>query len=215
MGQKVNPIGFRLVVRKQWLSNWYASTKEFGDLLGEDHLIRKFLQKQATCVGMSKVSIKRMSDKIEITIHTSRPGPVIGKRGAEIDRLKAELKTLLSGKEVWIEVDEIKRPDSDARLVASHIARQIERRVPFRRVLKKAIQTSMDSGVQGIKVQVAGRIGGAEIARTEWYKDGKIPLHTIKEDIDYAMDRANTTYGVIGVKVWINRGEELKVKKGA
>lgn len=215
MGQKVSPIGFRLVVRKKWLSNWYATPKEFGDLLGEDDQIRKFLMKQSTCVGLSRISIKRMSDKIEITIHTSRPGPVIGKRGAEIDRLKAELKKLLGGKEVWIEIDEIKRPDSDARLVASHIARQIERRMPFRRVLKKAIQTSMDSGVLGIKVQVSGRIGGAEIARTEWYKEGKIPLHTIKEDIDYGVERAATTYGIIGVKVWINRGEELKGTKGA
>lgn len=215
MGQKVNPTGFRLVVRKKWLSSWYALTKNFGDLLGEDRIIRNFLLNQSTCQGTSRISIKRNSDKIEVTIHTSRPGPVIGKRGAEIERLKEELKKLLGGKEVWIEIDEIKRPDSDARLVASHIARQIERRMPFRRVLKKAIQTSMDAGVQGIKVQVSGRIGGAEIARAEWYKEGKIPLHTIKEDIDYGVERAATTYGIIGVKVWINKGEEVKKKKGA
>jgi len=215
MGQKVSPIGFRLVKRKKWLSNWYATPKEFGDLLGEDDRIRKFLRKQSTCVGTSRITIKRMSGKIEITIHTSRPGPVIGKKGAEIERLKTELRALLGGKEVWIEIDEIKRPDSDAYLVADHIARQIERRVPFRRALKKAIQTSMDSGVQGIKVQVSGRLGGAEIARAEWYKEGRIPLHTIKADIDYGTARAETTYGSIGVKVWINRGEEAVQVKGA
>lgn len=215
MGQKVSPIGFRLVVRKKWLSNWYATAKEFGTLLGEDRKIRNYIMSQSTCQGTSRITIKRNSGKIEVRIHTSRPGPVIGKKGAEIERLKAEISKLIGGKDVWIEIDEIKRPDSDAQLVADHIARQIERRVPFRRVLKRSIQTSMDSGVQGIKVQVSGRLGGAEIARAEWYKEGRIPLHTIKADIDYGTARSETTYGTIGVKVWINRGEEQEEKKGA
>lgn len=207
MGQKVSPTGFRLVRRKRWLSNWYATKQEFGNLIKQDFDIRKYLMKQPCCLGTSRISIKRMSGKIEITIHTARPGLVIGKKGAEIDRLKTEFKKMFD-QDVWIEVDEIKRPDSDAKLVAEGIAKQIERRVPFRRALKKAIQTSIDAGVQGIKVQISGRIGGAEIARTEWYKEGRIPLHTIKADIDYGMGRAETTYGSIGVKVWINRGED-------
>jgi small subunit ribosomal protein S3 len=149
-----------------------------------------------------------MSGKIEVTIFTSRPGLVIGKKGAEIDVLKNELRKM-TGKEVWIEVEEIKRPDLDAKLVADGIAKQLERRIPFRRILKKAMQTSMDAGAAGIKVQVSGRIGGAEIARVEWYKEGRIPLHTLRADIDYAQGRAETTYGSIGVKVWINKGDEI------
>lgn len=207
MGQKVSPIGFRLVRRKKWLSNWFSVKKTFGNLLAQDRLIRTFLMKQSALSGTSKITIRRMSGKIEITIHTARPGLVIGKKGSEIDRLKQELKKLINH-DVWIEIEEIKRPDSDAVLVAQSIAKQIERRVPFRRVLKKALQTSMDSGVQGIKVQISGRVGGAEIARTEWYKEGRIPLHTIRADIDYGTARAETTYGSIGVKVWINRGED-------
>jgi small subunit ribosomal protein S3 len=151
-----------------------------------------------------------MSGKVEVTIHTARPGLVIGKKGAEIDILKEELRKA-TGKEVWIEVEEIKRPDLDAKIVADGIAKQLERRIPFRRVLKKAMQASMDAGAAGIKVQISGRIGGAEIARTEWYKEGRIPLQTLRADIDYAMGRAETTYGSIGVKVWINRGEEVVV----
>ncbi|KKM60453.1 MAG: 30S ribosomal protein S3 [Candidatus Anoxychlamydiales bacterium] len=208
MGQKGSPIGFRLVIRKKWQSNWYANKQEFGDLLEEDRLIRKFLEKQPACVGSAGFTIKRTSGKIEVTIHTARPGLVIGKKGAEIDVLKNELKKI-TNKEVWIEVEEIKRPDLSAKLVAESIAKQIERRVPFRRALKKAIQTTMDAGATGIKVQVSGRIGGAEIARTEWYKDGRIPLHTLRADIDYGVKTARTSYGAIGVKVWINKGEEV------
>jgi small subunit ribosomal protein S3 len=207
MGQKVSPIGFRLVRRKRWLSNWFANKQEFGTLIGEDRKIRKFLQTKAACQGASRFQIKRMSGKIEVTIITARPGLVIGKKGAEIDVLKTELRAL-TGKEVWIEVEEIKRPDLDAKLVADAIAKQLERRIPFRRVLKKSMQTSMDAGAAGIKVQISGRIGGAEIARVEWYKEGRIPLHTIRANIDYAHGRAETTYGSIGVKVWINLGEE-------
>ena len=207
MGQKTSPIGFRLVLRKDWKSKWYANKQHFGDLLKEDLEIRKYLMKKPCCVGTSKLTIKRMSDKIEVTIHTARPGLVIGKKGSEIDVLKKELKAV-TGKDIWIEVEEIKRPDLDAQLVADGIAKQIERRVAFRRVLKKAIQSAMDAGAAGIKVQISGRVGGAEIARTEWYKEGRIPLHTLRTNIDFAMSRAETTYGSIGVKVWINKGEE-------
>jgi small subunit ribosomal protein S3 len=208
MGQKVSPTGFRLVTRKRWTSNWFAGKQEFGSQIGEDKKIRGWLITKPACQGASKIQIKRMSGKIEVTIFTSRPGLVIGKKGAEIDVLKNELRKL-TGKEVWIEVEEIKRPDLDAKLVADGIAKQLERRIPFRRILKKAMQTSMDAGAAGIKVQVSGRIGGAEIARVEWYKEGRIPLHTLRSDIDYAQGRAETTYGSIGVKVWINKGEEI------
>ena len=208
MGQKTSPIGFRLVRNKKWKSVWYANKQEFGNLLGEDKKIRDFLATKACCAGASHFSIKRMSGKIEVTIHTARPGLVIGKKGAEIDVLKEDLKRM-TGKEVWIEVEEIKRPDLDAKIVAEGIAKQLERRIPFRRVLKKAMQATMDAGAAGIKVQISGRIGGAEIARTEWYKEGRIPLQTLRAEIDYAMGRAETTYGSIGVKVWVNRGEEV------
>ena len=207
MGQKTSPIGFRLVRTKKWRSMWYANKQEFGNQIGEDTFIRKYLMSKPICVGTSQITIKRMSGKIEVTIHTARPGLVIGKKGAEIDILKQELKKV-TGKDIWIEVEEIKRPDLDAKLVADGIAKQLERRMPFRRVMKKAMQSSMDAGAAGIKVSVSGRVGGAEIARTEWYKEGRIPLHTIRAEIDYAMGRAETTYGSIGVKVWINKGEE-------
>lgn len=207
MGQKTSPTGFRLALTKKWKSLWYANKQEFGNQLGEDKLIRKFLLSKPICVGTSQITIKRMSGKVEVTIHTARPGLVIGKKGAEIDILKQELKKL-TGKDIWIEVEEIKRSDLDAKLVADGIAKQLERRMPFRRVMKKAMQSTMDAGAAGIKVSISGRIGGAEIARTEWYKEGRIPLHTLRAEIDYAMGRAETTYGSIGVKVWINRGEE-------
>lgn len=209
MGQKTSPIGFRLVIRKKWDSVWFANKKEFGDLLGEDKKIRDFLQSKPTCQGASRFTIRRMSGKIEVVIHTARPGLVIGKKGAEIDQLKKDLRKE-TGKEIWIEVEEIKRPDLDSKLVAEAIAKQLVRRLPFRRVLKKALQATMDAGAAGIKIQISGRIGGAEIARTEWYKEGRIPLHTLRADIDYSTARAETTYGSIGVKVWINKGEEIE-----
>jgi len=207
MGQKTHPVGFRLIRTKKWKSIWYANKQEFGNQIGEDRAIRKLLLSKPACAGASELTIKRMSGKVEVTIHTARPGLVIGKKGAEIDVLKQELRKL-TGKEIWIEVEEIKRPDLDAKLVADGIAKQLERRMPFRRVMKKAIQSSMDAGAAGVKVSVSGRIGGAEIARTEWYKEGRIPLHTLRADIDYGTGRAETTYGSIGVKVWINKGEE-------
>lgn len=214
MGQKTSPIGFRLARNKRWRSVWYANKKEFGTLLLEDKKIRDALLAKPVCAGTAKLTIKRMAGKVEVTIHTARPGLVIGKKGAEIEVLKQELKKL-TGKEIWIEVDEVKRPDLDAKLIADGIAKQIERRIPFRRVLKKAMQSSMDAGAAGVKVQISGRIGGAEIARTEWYKEGRIPLHTLRADIDYATGRAETTYGSIGVKVWVNKGEDLLEKAGS
>lgn len=207
MGQKVCPIGFRTGVTKKWRSLWYGNKQEFGNLLVEDYLIRESLKKKSSCQGASQFIIRRTGGKIEVTIRTARPGLVIGKKGAEIDVLKDELRKL-TGKEVWIEVEEIKRPDLEAKLVADNIARQLERRVAFRRVMKKSIQATMDAGALGIKVQVSGRLGGAEIARSEGYKEGRIPLHTLRADIDFAYGRAETTYGSIGIKVWINHGED-------
>ncbi len=206
MGQKTSPIGFRLSRTKKWKSLWYANKQEFGGQLGEDKQIRDYLFAKPICVGTSQIIIKRMSGKVEVTIHTARPGLVIGKKGAEIDILKQELKKL-TGKEVYLEVEEIKRADLDAKLIADGVAKQLERRMPFRRVMKKALQSSMDAGAMGIKISISGRIGGAEIARTEWYKEGRIPLHTIRADIDLGIARAQTMYGTIGVKVWVNHGE--------
>lgn len=214
MGQKVNPISFRLVRTRDWRSKWYANKKEFGDMVVEDHRIRTYLLKKPSMLGVSCIKIKRMSGKVEVTIVTARPGMVIGKKGAEIDILKAEL-CKLTAKEVWVAVEEVKRPDTDAKIVADSIAKQLERRIPFRRAMKKSMQSAMDAGAHGIKVQLSGRIGGAEIARTEWYKDGSTPLHTLRADIDYGTGRAETTYGSIGVKVWIYRGEDNLVKKEA
>lgn len=212
MGQKTHPVGFRLVRNRNWRSHWFANKQEFGTLLIEDHRIREYLMKKPICAGTSQIKIRRMSEKIEVTIVTARPGLVIGKKGAEIDILKEELRKI-TGKEVWIEVEEIKRPDLDAKIVADNIAKQLERRIPFRRAMKKAMQSAMEAGALGIKVQCSGRLGGAEIARTEWYKEGSTPLHTLRADIDYANGRAETTYGSIGVKVWIYRGEVTATTK--
>ena len=210
MGQKTHPVGFRLSVNKRWQSRWYANKKEFGDLLVEDEAIRSFLRKKPCCQGTSEISIRRMSDKIEITIHTARPGLVIGKKGSEIDILRAELAKK-TGKEVWIEVEEIKRPDLDAKIVADGIAAQLERRIPFRRAMKKAMQSVMEAGAQGVRVQVSGRLGGAEIARREWYKEGVVPLQELRAGIGFGEGRAETAYGSIGVKVWINRGQDQEI----
>lgn len=207
MGQKTSPTGFRLVIKKNWKSIWFANKQEFGNLLLEDMLIRNYLFKKPSCQGTSQILIKRMSEKIEVTLVTARPGLVIGKKGAEIEVLKKELKKL-TGKDIWIEVSEVKRPDLESKLVAEGIAKQLERRVAFRRVLKKALQATMDAGAAGIKVQISGRVGGAEIARTEWYKEGRIPLHTMRANIDYGTARAETTYGAIGIKIWVNKGDQ-------
>lgn len=214
MGQKGCPIGFRTAVTKRWSSLWYGNKQEFGKFLIEDVRIREFLRKKPSCQGASGFVIRRMSGKIEVTIQTARPGLVIGKKGAEVDLLKEELKKL-TGKEVWVEIAEIKRPELNAKLVADNIARQIERRVSFRRAMKKATQSVMDAGAVGVKVQVSGRLAGAEIARSEWYKHGRVPLHTLRADIDYATASAETTYGIIGVKVWINLGEKTTETQGS
>lgn len=214
MGQKTNPVGFRIILNRGWKSRWYANKQEFGPLLIEDRQIREYLLKQPCCQGVSSIVIRRMSDKIEITINTARPGLVIGKKGSEIDVLRVALSKM-TGKEVWIEVEEIKRPDLDAKIVADGIAKQLERRIPFRRALKKAMQSVMEAGGLGVRVQVSGRLGGAEIARREWYKEGLIPLQTLRSDVDFAYGRAETTYGSIGVKVWINKGEVSLVQRRA
>lgn len=213
MGQKTNPNGFRLAVRKKWKSSWYASKRDFAENLVNDVKIRKFLRTKPSCQSARDFTIKRTGDKIEVTIHTPRPGLVIGKKGMEIESLKNSLKKFV-GKEVWIEVEEIKRPDLDAKLVADSIAQQLQRRAAFRRALKKAIQNAMDAGALGIKVQCSGRLGGAEIARTESYKEGKIPMQTLRYDLDYASVRSETTYGTIGIKVWITRREMQTEKVG-
>jgi small subunit ribosomal protein S3 len=212
MGQKVNPVSLRLALTRRWRSKWFANNKEFGDLLIEDQLIREYLMKKPSMQGVSSIDIKRMSGKVEVTIVTARPGLVIGKKGAEIDVLKVELSKL-TGKEVWVAVEEVKRPDVDSKIVADSIAKQLERRIPFRRAMKKSMQSAIEAGALGIKIQLSGRIGGAEIARTEWYKEGSTPLHTLRADIDYATGRAETTYGSIGVKVWIYRGEHNLAKE--
>ncbi|ADZ18959.1 MULTISPECIES: 30S ribosomal protein S3 [Chlamydia] len=208
MGQKGCPIGFRTGVTKKWRSLWYGNKQEFGKFLIEDVKIREFLRKKPSCQGAAGFVVRRMSGKIEVTIQTARPGLVIGKKGAEVDLLKEELRKL-TGKEVWVEIAEIKRPELNAKLVADNIAKQIERRVSFRRAMKKAMQSVMDAGAVGVKIQVSGRLAGAEIARSEWYKNGRVPLHTLRADIDYATASAATTYGIIGVKVWINLGEKV------
>ena len=205
MGQKTNPIGLRLGVIKGWDSYWYGG-KDFSAKLIEDDKIRKYLNARLSKAGVSKIMIERTLKLITVTVHTARPGIIIGKGGSEVDKLKEELKKLTS-KEVQINISEIKRPEMDANLVANTIARQIEGRVSFRRAIKTSIASSMRLGAEGIKVLISGRLGGAEMARTEQYKEGRIPLHTLRADIDYALVEAHTTYGRIGIKVWIFKGE--------
>jgi small subunit ribosomal protein S3 len=207
MGQKVHPRGFRLGVIESSDSKWYAR-REYRDLLHEDLKLRKFLKERLYHAGISKVEIERAANKAKINIYTARPGIVIGKKGAEIEKLKAELARL-TRKETFINIHEVRRPDLDAQLVAENVALQLERRVAFRRAMKEAVSRGMRMGAQGIKVHCAGRIGGAEIARSEWYREGRVPLHTLRADISYGLAEAKTTYGVIGVKVWIFRGEIL------
>lgn len=205
MGQKTNPIGLRLGIIKGWDSYWYGG-KDFSSKLVEDHNIRNYLNARLTKAGVSKIMIERTLKLVTVTINTARPGIIIGKGGQEVDKLKEELKKL-TGKEVQINISEIKRPELDANLVANTIARQIEGRVSFRRAIKTSIASSMRLGAEGIKVLISGRLGGAEMARTEQYKEGRIPLHTLRADIDYSLVEAHTTYGRIGIKVWIFKGE--------
>ena len=206
MGQKVHPTGFRLGINKTWVSRWYAEN-DFGKLLQEDLSIRKYLKKKLYQAGVSKIEIERATNKIRINIMTSRPGMVIGRKGAEIDQLKKELQTI-TDKEIYINIHEVKKPDLDAQLVAESIALQLIRRVAFRRAIKKSVTTALKFGALGIKVSCAGRLGGAEIARQEWYREGRVPLHTLRANIDYGFAEALTTYGLIGVKVWINKEKD-------
>ena len=211
MGQKVNPHGLRVGVIKDWDSKWYAEA-DFADCLIEDHEIRTFLKKRLFSAGVSKIEIERASDRVKIIIHTAKPGVVIGKGGAEIEKLKAELQKLVS-KKLIVDIKEVKRPDRDAQLVAENIAAQLENRVSYRRALKSTMSRTMKSGALGIKAAVAGRLGGADIARSEFYSEGTIPLQTLRADIDYGFAEADTTYGKLGVKVWIYKGEILPSRK--
>ena len=211
MGQKVNPHGLRVGVIKDWDSKWYAEA-DFADCLIEDHEIRTFLKKRLFSAGVSKIEIERASDRVKIIIHTAKPGVVIGKGGAEIEKLKAELQKLVS-KKLIVDIKEVKRPDRDAQLVAENIAAQLENRVSYRRALKSTMSRTMKSGALGIKAAVAGRLGGADIARSEFYSEGTIPLQTLRADNDYGFSEADTTYGKLGVKVWIYKGEILPSRK--
>ena len=206
MGQKTNPIGLRVAVNKDWRSKWYAGKKEFGKLLTEDRDIRDLLKKKLESASVPKILIERAANRRRITILTARPGVVIGRKGAEIDKLKEELSKM-TGKEIYVDIIEIKTPETDAQLVAENVALQLERRVSFRRAMKKALQTAMDFGAEGIKIRCAGRLGGAELARVEMYHEGRVPLHTLRANIDYGFAEANTVYGKLGVKCWICKGD--------
>ena len=207
MGQKTHPKLFRLGVIESWDSKWYAD-QEYANLLHEDLKIKKFLKSRLYHAGISKIEIERATNKAKINIHTARPGIVIGKKGAEIEKLKEEV-TRLARREVYLNIHEVRRPDLDGQLVAENVALQLERRVAFRRAMKESVSRALRMGAQGIKIQCAGRLGGTEIARTEWYREGRVPLHTLRADISYGFAESKTTYGVIGVKVWIFRGEVL------
>ena len=209
MGQKVNPIGMRLQVNRTWDSRWYADDKDYGNLLLEDLKIRDFIRTEAKQAGISRVIIERPHKKCRVTIHAARPGVIIGKKGADIEVLRKKLANFTDS-ELHLNIVEVRKPDIDAALVAESIAQQLERRVSFRRAMKRSVQNSMRQGALGIRVNVAGRLGGAEIARTEWYREGRVPLHTLRADIDYALCEATTPYGIIGVKVWIFKGEIME-----
>jgi small subunit ribosomal protein S3 len=208
VGQKIHPVGFRLKAIRGWQSRWYAPKGEYAKLLHEDLRIRQYIKDKFYHTGISRVEIERAAKRIRVHVFTARPGIIIGKKGADIEALKKEL-TQLTGKDVYINIREIKRPELDAQLVAESVAQQLERRVAFRRAMKKTVTNTMRFGAQGIKIHVAGRLGGAEMARREWYREGRVPLQTIRADIDYGFARALTTYGVIGVKVWLFKGEVL------
>ncbi len=211
MGQKVNPIGFRLGVIKTWESRWYAKA-DFASLLHEDLKLRDFLKKRLYHSGVSKIEIERAANKAKINIFTARPGLIIGKKGSEVETLKKELGKL-TDKEVFLNIQEIRKPELDAQLVAENVALQLERRVAFRRAMKKSVTTALKFGAKGIRITCSGRLGGAEMSRTEWYREGRVPLHTLRADIDYGFAEAKTTYGIIGVKVLIFKGEVLPGKK--
>ncbi len=211
MGQKSNPIGLRIAVTKDWRSKWYSDKKDFGKLLNEDRKIRELLKKKLESASVPKIQIERAATRCRITIFTARPGVVIGRKGSEIDKLKEELSKM-TGKEIYVDIQEVKSPELDAQLVAENVALQLERRISFRRAMKKAVQTAMDFGADGIKIRCAGRLGGAELARVEIYHEGSVPLHTLRANIDYGFAEAKTVYGKLGVKCWICKGEMKKEK---
>ncbi len=208
MGQKVNPIGLRLNITRGWESTWYAD-KNYAKYLQEDQAIKKYLKKRLFHAGISRINVERTGEKVRVKLHTARPGIIIGKKGVEIEALKQDLDKL-TNRESVIDIQEVRRPEADAQLVAENVAMQLERRVAFRRAMKKAVNTALRFGVKGIKIACAGRLGGAEMARREWYREGRVPLHTLRADIDYGLAEAKTTYGIIGVKVWIFKGEVLE-----
>ena len=206
MGQKVHPTGIRLGIVKDWTSKWYADSKEYATLLNNDLEVRDYLKKRLSQASVSRIQIDRPANNAHITVHTARPGLVIGKKGEDIDALRSEVSAMM-GIPVHMSIEEIRKPELDAQLVGESIAQQLERRVMFRRAMKRAVQNAMRLGAEGIKVHISGRLNGAEIARSEWYREGRVPLHTLRADIDYGFAEANTTYGIIGVKVWVFKGE--------
>lgn len=210
MGQKTHPYGFRLSYNKTWHSRWYAAG-DYSKMLHQDLSLRSRLKRRLSHAGVSEVDIERAADRLRVTIYTSRPGIIIGRKGAEVDKLRDDLRKF-TGREVHINIQEIQRPELDAQLVAQSICGQLERRVSFRRAMKKAMESAFRFGAKGVKIMVSGRLGGAEIARTEWYQEGRLPLHTLKADIDYGLSEARTGYGAIGVKVWVYKGDLLKEK---
>lgn len=214
MGQKINPTGLRVGIIKDWESRWFAD-KDYADLLHEDYVVREYIEKRLKDASVSKIEIERAANRLNISLHTAKPGMVIGKGGSEIETLRKDITNLAKGKRVHVNVVEVKNPDAVAKLVAENIARQLEGRVSFRRAMKQSIQRSMRSGIKGIKTEVSGRLGGADIARSEKYSEGTVPLHTLRADIDYGTAEADTTYGKIGVKVWLHHGEVLPTKKAA
>ena len=214
MGQKVHPIGIRLGIIKDWTSKWYADTKDYADYLRTDLQVREYVRKKLANASVSRIQIERPANNARVIIHTARPGIVIGKKGEDIDRLRNEISTMM-GVPATVSVEEIRKPELDAYLVAESVAQQIERRIMFRRAMKRAVTNTMRLGAQGIRINVAGRLNGAEIARSEWYREGRVPLHTLRADIDYGVAESNTTYGVIGIKVWIFKGEVLAHEKVA
>ncbi len=209
MGQKIHPIGFRLSVNKNWGSRWFANSKNFATMLNEDLKVRDYLKSKLAHASVGRVVIERPAKDARITIHSARPGVVIGKKGEDIEKLKADLRRLLGVQMVHVNIEEIRKPEIDAQLIADSITQQLEKRIMFRRAMKRAMQNAMRLGAQGIKIMSAGRLNGIEIARTEWYREGRVPLHTLRADIDYGASEAKTTYGVIGVKVWVYKGEVL------
>ncbi len=213
MGQKVHPHGFRLGITRTWDSRWF-SNKDFGSFLIEDLKLRDFVKKRLPQASISRIEIERAAGKIRLVIHTARPGIVIGPKGSEIEKLRRELLRI-SDKEVIVDVKEIRKPEIDAQLVAENVAQQLERRIAFRRAMKKAVSSSLKSGAKGIRIATAGRLGGAEMARREWYREGRVPLHTLRADIDYGFAEARTTYGVIGIKVWVFKGEIISTTAGS